>query len=403
MDGEARVTHHPKNDESNAFIFGLSRFDAAVIGSALVIVLAVIIIALIGQPQPIGDAVVYLSPADGGKQNLYLTTLDEPDTPRQLTDVDTTVYDFGVSEDGQFIAYSQREETTGLNDLYLMNLQTRQVQQLTDCAAELADCRTPVFRPGGGLIAYERVESNPDIAAGPGAIRVWLVDMRSQPFSTFPLDQNSQVIGYQPQWSGDGTSLAFYNSEVTNPGVVVYNFLPDANEDASFTFIPSSHGTVGSLSPDGDRLLVPDVARVDPTTLSTYLRLADVTAGEIADLTGPDGALDDTVARWHPDGVHAVVERRYLDDRYTRGYQLYLLDTETGDVEPLVVDDRFSHGFAYWDNTGDKLVFQRFQLVDSEGQPVTNSNTEVWVYDVASDELTRVASNAFHPRWLQDE
>lgn len=396
------MTNVPKNDDRNTLIFGLSRFDAAVIASAGVIVLAVIIIALIGQPQPIGDAVVYLSPADGGNQNLYLTTLDEPDTPRQLTDVDTTIYDFGVSEDGQFIAYSQREETTGLNDLYLMNLQTRQVQQLTDCAAELADCRTPVFRPGGGLIAYERVESNRDIAAGPGAIRIWLVDMRSQPFSTFPLDQDSQVIGYQPQWSGDGTSLAFYSPEVNNPGVIVYNFLPDANEEASFTFIPSSHGTVGSLSPDGDRLLVPDVARLDATTLATYLRLADVSAGEIADLTGPGEPLDDSVARWHPDGVRAVVERRYFDDRYTRGYQLYLLDTESGDVEPLVVDERFSHGFAYWDKTGEKLVFQRFQLVNAEGEPVTNADTEVWVYDLETDELIQIAANAFHPRWLQD-
>lgn len=381
--------------------FGLSQFDLIVAGVSLVLVIGVALVAIIGQPQPIGAAVAYLAPADVRVQNVWLTRLDDPENPIQITDSETGIYDFGVSDDGTQVAYSQRDPETGLNDIYLINLQTRQTQRLTDCASERADCRTPVFRPGGGLIAYERVESNPEVQAGPGAIRIWMVDMRSTPYTTSPLALDSQIIGYGPQWSDDGTAVAFYSAEVSNPGVLVYRFLPDAGEESTLKFVPSSHGSVGSLSPDGTQLVVPEVTRLDPNTLVTYLRLANLPDNEIDDFTDPGQPVDDSIARWNPDGQHLVVERRYLDDRYTRGYQLYLLDAVTADAEPILVDDRYSHGFAYWNQAGDKLAFQRFQLVTAEGDPVTNARTEIWVYDTVTETPVKLADNAFHPRWLE--
>ena len=390
----------------------LSRFDLTVLLVALALGAAVLILTILSDPGRQGPMVAYLSPAytntdEVRAQNIWMAPVDDPDAAVQLTDSEMGIYNFSVSPDGRYIAYAERDAETRLNELWLLSLQTGRVNRLTNCVAEDADCRTPVFREGGDVLAYERVAVNTNVSSlGPGAIRIWLLDLRTQPYTTRPLADDSQFIGHSPQWSESGTTIAFYSSDITNPGVMVYNFMP-GDEDKSLKFVPSNHGTVGTLSPNGRQLIFPELTqRVEVYNdapvqrLYTYLKIADLAELEFRDLTNPEDPIDDTAAVWHPDGQRVAIERRYTDERYTRGYQIFMLDVASGEVEPLIFDERYSHGFFEWNDSGAAMVVQRFTLTNPDGSSAVDARPEIWVKDLETGSLVLVASNAFHPRWV---
>ncbi|MCU0511462.1 MAG: hypothetical protein MUE40_02725 [Anaerolineae bacterium] len=381
---------------------GLSRLDVTVLLVAALLLVGTAAVTYLGSPQLKGTRVAYLYPAYGGIQNIWLTSYDHPADAIQVTDTPGGVYNFSVSQDGRYLAYAARDVASSLNELFLLDLRTRQVQQLTNCVAEGADCRTPQFRPDGNVIAYERANVNnagdPNLRLGPGAIRIWLLDISRQPYTTRPLTDNSQFIGHSPQWSQDGQTIAFFNADVTNPGIMVYNFAPTA-EERSLKFIPANNGVVGSLSPNGEQLVFPDIEQRGDG-IATLLKIADLTALEFVPLTPADVTAEDSGAIWHPDGQRLAIERRYNDERYTRGFQIYLLTRATGALEPLSVDERYSHGYFEWNAPGDKLLFQRFALVDVDGVPAGEARPEIWVRDMLTGDLRELAENAFHPRFV---
>lgn len=383
----------------------LSRLDVTVFVIVALVGVAIVLLLVSTEERPIGEGVMYLSPAYGGIQQVWLTPLDTTQASRQLTQTPYGVYDFDVSTDGKYLVYAQREEA-GLHELYKLNLQTKQIQRLTNCVAENADCRTPRFRPTGGALAYERVTVGGDLGMGEntvrvgyGAIRLWLLDYLTPPFFTQPLAEDPQFVGHSPRWARGGDSIAFYSADIVNPGVMVYHFAPQEG-DKTLKFIPSQYGTVGALSPNGKQLIFPELTRREDGQLYTYLRLADLDALEYRQLTNPDDPIDDTTVEWHPEGTRVMIERRYTDNRYTRGYQLFWLALDTGETTPFVVDDAYNHGFFAFNEAGTRLVIQRFPFASSvEG---TSPTPEIWVADTATGALTLITDNAFHPRWFDD-
>lgn len=373
-----------------------TRFDVAVWLVAVLALLATWGLTLL-QPTS-AKAVAYLHPIRGGIQNIWVTPYDNPEDARQVTFSTGGIYNFGVSPDGRFIAYAERDTETNLTDLWMLDLRTMQTRPLTNCIAEDADCKTPVFNEAGTAIAYERTSLNPGLNVGPGAIRIWLLDLTQQPYTTAPLADDGQFIGHSPQWSQDGTSIAFYSADLASPNIIVYTFAPLEGE-RTLKAIQSEHGTVGSLSPNGRLLIFPELTyRADG--IYTYLRLADLETRTFVDLTEANGENDDPYVAWHPDGQRAVIGRRYTDNRYTPGYQLYIMDVESKRVAPLVVDRRYSHGFFSWDKTGDYLTMQRFPLENADGSPAIDASPEIWVLELATGQLKRMATDAFFPRWV---
>jgi len=321
----------------------ISRFDLIVWGTAIILIIGVALVAYLAQSNADRVYVAYLSPAYGGLQNIWISPLDDPDEAEQVTFSDGGVFNFGVSNDGRSIAYADRDVETGLTDLFLLNLQTRRVTKLTNCVQVGDDCKTPIFHPDDSLIAYERVTVSGSLQnAGPGAIRIWLLDLSTSDYSTQRLFEDSQVIGHSPQWSMDGSRIAFYNSDIAAPGVVVYDF-SDGFDENRVKLIPSNYGDVGSLSPNGNLLVFPEPIRREEQVY-TFLQIADLVESAFIDLTPAEAPIDDIAAQWHPDSNSIVIARRFTDDRWTPGYQLYQMDMESGDVAELVYDDRYSHG-----------------------------------------------------------
>ena len=66
-----------------------------------------------------------------------------------------------------------RRTATGTADIKLLDLASGAVTQLTHC--QTAMCTSPVWRPDGQMIAYERAENDPQFGNSPA--RIWLLDL----------------------------------------------------------------------------------------------------------------------------------------------------------------------------------------------------------------------------------
>ncbi len=300
--------------------------------------------------------VAYLYPADSVPQNIWLADPAAPDSAQQITFSPSGVYDFAVSPDGSKIAFSETNAVTHTSDLKLLDLTTGALTQLTNCVD--ASCTTPAWRPDGNLIAYERVEFNTGMDIGSSPTRIWLLDVTAVPATTRPLFQDTQILGYGAQWSADGQRLALVES--ASAAILVYDF-----SDDSVAAVPSRAGTSGALSPDGQLLAYPEISSPqEGQAFRSFLRIVGLSTGSQIDLSTPDDPFEESRAVWHPDGQRLAVARRYTDERFTRGYQIFMVNPNDGASEQLTDDPRYANQFFWFDPTGDQLVIQRFPELD---------------------------------------
>ncbi len=337
--------------------------------------------------------VAYLAPADSSPFDIWIAEPGKPDSAKRLTNSPSGIYDYSVSPDGSKIAFSEKNTSTGTIDIKLLDIDSGSIEQITDCPD--ADCKTPVWRPDGQMIAYERIDHNSDDPAAqgkPSPTRIWTIDLSSKPYQNQPMFTDSQILGYGLQWSADGQRVTFFDAN--SGGILVHDF-----RDDSTVTISSSYGNTGELSPDGTQMVFPDVVLTN-TDSHSYLEIVDLKTNTTRPLSQPTDPIDDDLVSWSPDGSYLIVARRYTDDRFTRGKQLYKMNPADGSVEPLVVDPKYGNSFFTFDPTGTQLVIQRFPDPVAMNDPTNLGLPEIWTLDMSTDTLTKVAGNAFFGHWV---
>jgi len=332
--------------------------------------------------------VAYLYPADGSPQNLWIVDPADSDHPTQITNSPTGLEDFGISPDGTQVAFTEKNSITQTSDIKLIDLQSGALQQLTNCQNAL--CSAPVWRPDGKTIAYERVENDPQFGNSPP--RIWLIDLTTMPATTRLLFQETQLLGYQAQWSADGSRIALVDRG--SAAIDIYDLTTD-----KIVQVASTAGTSGTLSPDGKQLVYPDLV-ADPTSgaMLNKMRLFTVDTGAFTTISADDQPVDDQRAVWSPDGKSVAIARQ--DSRSVRGIQIVLYNVATNQFKALTTDPRYSNLFFWWDPTGTQLVIQRFPELDQNMQTNPNGRPEIWTIDVASGTQTKLATNGFLPHWV---
>ncbi len=370
----------------------LTRFDYHMLAVILGLVSIIGVTITFGtQEEPL--RIAYLKFVDNAYQ-VFIADPTDPDGAEQVTTNRYGVFDFSVNSDGTAIAYTERDFETGTSEIMLLDLRTRDVKQLTNCLVEESECNAPVFRPGSEMIAYQRRNLNTSLGLSAGSSRIWLLDILSN--TTYPLFEEAQILGYTPTWSADGSRLAFFDS--VQLGVQVYDF---EGGDQPMSFVPSRYGEVGTLSPDGTKLIFPEIQSIGVQNQS-YIQSADLDKGIFETIVDPNEPVDDQFPTWSPDGQSVLIGRRYTDERFTIGAQVYLLDPETMAIEELIYDPGYSHSLFSWSPDSQQIAMVRFEQLQSDDPNYGKNAQEIWVYNMETSELTKIDDNAFAPKWVNN-
>lgn len=374
----------------------LDKLDIAVFILVALCLAGVAIAAYLSDParQPI--QVAYLYPALGSPQNVWLSDIDKPGHQQQLTFSERGVSDFDISPDGRWLVYAEHSEGRGVT-LRLLDIPSGQSRDLVDCAAIRALCAAPVFSPSGDLLAYQRSDS---LGTSFGLSRIWLVDMASASYDTAPLIGDTQIVGHSAVWSGDSNTVGFYSADSTQPGILLYNLAPPGADDAQLRFIPSSYGVMGTLSPNGQQIIYPDLVFRNGQFYG-HLQIADLADKEFAAFTDSNGPIDDVAAQFSPDGRTVAIARRYTDSRWTQGHQLHVreLADESAEWQALAYDPEYNTSYFRWDEGGERLVMQRFPFFADKETGVP-ARPEVWIHDLATGDSRKIAEDAYLPKWV---
>lgn len=370
--------------------------------SAILLLLGIAGIALINNgegestaDEPFGPitTVLFLGPSSE-PINQIMQVVVETGATSTLTSVDGGVLEYTISPDNQWIAYTERI-TGRISDIWLLNIETRQTLQLTNCFEAQASCTTPAWSYNSQQVAYTRRELDPE-NGWTNTERVWIADINSR--TSRPLFDDFEVQGRYPRWSPTNEQIAFSLTEPT--GILIYDFA-----STETLFVPSQQGLTGIYSPDGTQFAYPTLRFGEVMQrYYTHIELLSVpTFGEddteptisriSGDVTAP---VEDGQAALHSDGQRVVVTRRYLDNRYTRGSQLYLIDMTTDTVTPLVVDAGYHHAAISWHPIEDWVLYQRNDLADTR-------RIELWLLDLSTMETRLIYDDGYMPKFLNEE
>ncbi len=343
----------------------------------------------------VSDSIIlFVRPDEDGIANIWAVEPAESETATQLTHSPGGVGEFEPSRDGKNIAYTERDELTGNFGLKLFDLDSGDETTLTD--SRQADAFNPAWHPDGTIVAFERVEKPGDSTGRAPIPLIWAVDLFTNPPTERRLIANRELPGYAPKYSRDGRRIAWGadSPESSGPGVFVYDFIA-----AEFDFHETLMNTLHAFSNDASRLMFP-VAKSPSGGAETTLSVVDVESGETELVELPDGPAVDRFLAWSPDDRAIALIRRYRGSGDALGHQLYLLDAESGELDPTMVSALHDANSVSWDPSGQLLAVWRTLRWADDGTVRTDPVDELWVYDTATQESRLVLTNATSPTWL---
>jgi Tol biopolymer transport system component len=196
-----------------------------------------------------------------------------------------------------------------------------------------------------------------------------------------------------PIWSPEGL-LAFYNVSL---GAIT---LLEPADTQPVNIIPNGLGLLGSWSPDGQYLIVPEIVfpsesgegHDDQAEFFSHLYRLKASSSEVIDLSS--GMVEDASPAYSPDGSWIAFARKYLDSRWTPGRQLWLMRSDATQARPLTDDPDFSHSSIAWSPNSAMLAYMRLNQADTNLQP------EIWIMDLAEENHQLLVVGGYLPRWM---
>lgn len=357
----------------------------------------------VGYPR-----LAYLYPSDRAA-NLYLLNLQTGEI-EQLTSYPGGVLDYTHNAIGTVLYYNI-DFGDGGSAVYCQTLPSGETQQLLHCPAAL--CRYPSISIDGAYLAYERTAlSGPDPANYP---QVWLLPLQDgklpetgvppQPFLVAPANHRTQ----QPQWSPQG-QLTYYDQTIS--AFVIRDLAQDETIQ-----IPSQTGISGDWSPEG-YYVIPEIYinpvnsnLIDLDTIPSSRLLRFSLDGSVLDLTGTD-SVEDASPVFSPTGNQLAFARKYLEvDRWTPGRQLWLISPDGTQARQVTNDPYYNHYDFAWSPDGSQLAYVRFNKNTLTEPP------ELWLMDIAKSRAasstasgaisgntgsytSRLVSGGYSPQWI---
>jgi Tol biopolymer transport system component len=315
--------------------------------------------------------------ADRGQ--LYAIAPEEGAAPQPLTAEASNVIDYGVSLDGQWIAYSVYRPEDGGGDLWLIGANGDGRRQLLACDDAL--CSQPAWSHDGARIIYERRPISVP-GAPPGSPRLWWLDLASgQTVSVF---RDTQVLGLGARFAPDGRWVSYLSPLAQE--IHVFDL-----ESGRTLRIPSRAGEPAVWRPDGGALLLADI-QVRDERYAVHLFRLDLATETVTNLSGEEAEVNDGLPAWSPDGAWIAFGRK--PSRATEGTQIWIAAADGQSATAVTSDPRYFFGRPVWSPDGRYLAFQGFNLQEPR------ADAGVWLYDREADTVLKLAPSGSIPYWL---
>ncbi len=326
------------------------------------------------------DGFIYLYP-NSDSPNLFSYNL-ETNRIDQLTTSNQEIFDYTVSNDGEFVFYTVLDATGG-SEVIKLSLKTHLTQRLLDCGEDF--CFNPVFSDKNQLLLLHKEESPVFTGMESENTELWVYELKTAEFR--PFSDKESFYGLFPKWNKDQSYVAV--QQLNPKRISIFD-----NEGKLLTQFETNF-LLGlyDWSPGGPVLYFVNEEINDDqpiTSLWTY----DVLNSEfhqvvIDDLTGGEII---TNLSFSPDGnfwAAGIRENAFLPSQV-----LWVMETESDSLVTVIGDHSKIYSNLQWNSLGDKILFQNFSL-DRE-----QAGTSVIVWDLTSDAQLHVISDAWFPRWV---
>jgi Tol biopolymer transport system component len=323
------------------------------------------------------------------------------ETSQRIADILGEVLDFDVNDSGTAVFFSASQGEGG-SAIYRWDRTTGQAGLQLECPQAL--CRAAQVSSEGDLLAYERTPLSEDESER--IPQVWLLSLHEINRPGSGADQKSpaepRLAGdpdhqtEQPSWSPTGL-LIFYDA--TSTAYILLD--PKTGEATSF---PSQTGMPGSWDPSGEHFVIPEISDneiqgsqeakdLQPIPSSHLLRY-ERKEGVLEDLTQADD-LDDSIPAYSPKGGRLAFARRYLDlARWTPGRQLWIMQPDGSNAQPLTDDPFYNHYDFAWNPEGEELAYVRFN------QDLMTEPPEIWLIRADGTLARQLIIGGYAPQWM---
>ena len=267
-----------------------------------------------------------------------------------MTEDTFKILNFDTSKNGEFVVFSAFNEQDGI-DLWRVGRTGGNPTTLLYCEPDR--CSMPAISPDGRLVAYVREAAGPSPDLQFGSPRIWVFNLETK--QNAPLYEDQQIIGYEPEWSPDGTRLSSFNGladEIRLLDLVTSEQL----------IIPSQTGNSVTWSADSSTFLFTDIETSD-FGLHTRVREAKFSINEITTMFGENDQRDyyyNSLA-WSPVEEDVLVMGLRFEEN-SPAESLWLMNPVRRDGQVIADQPDYIYNTPYWDPWGRALVFQQFKL-----------------------------------------